>query len=307
MQKPILSICIPTYNRADFILKGLNFWKTIPSVRDVEIVIVDDGSSDNTQKLVREFVKNNPELYVVYHKFSEHIGFDKMMLSIVKYAHGKYCWLISDDDLPHKKSIKKLFSIMKKYPETALIHMNYSRFDNKLQKITAKRMVGEIYRDIIFNNPNDFYFKEIRDSYFPYLGTNVITMSTDVVNREQWLIASKGLENFIGHNFMHCFIISKMIMENPKIYYIANPNVQYLSNNHRIWPNDIWKDYNEVFLNFMKKIGYDKSKLNKMQRHQNKFEKRENMMKHPVLKFVYKFVHPIYAFVGYLKTKNSKM
>ena len=119
--------------------------------------------------------------------------------------------------------------------------------------------------------------------------------------------ASKGLENFIGHNFMHCFIISKMIMENPKIYYIANPNVQYLSNNHRIWPNDIWKDYNEVFLNFMKKIGYDKSKLNKMQRHQNKFEKRENMMKHPVLKFVYKFVHPIYAFVGYLKTKNSKM
>jgi len=94
-------------------------------------------------------------------------------------------------------------------------------------------------------------FMEIDKSYFQYLGTNVITMSSDIVNRKRWIKSLTGKKKFIGHNFMHCFVIADMISKNEKICYVASPVVQYLSNNHRVWPNNIWKDYNEVYLNYL--------------------------------------------------------
>jgi abequosyltransferase len=305
-QRYKLSFCIPTYNRVNFIIKGLKYLSNIPLINKVEILVFDDGSTDNTENEIKLLLKNNTGLNVNYFKFKKHQGFDKVVSVIVKKAKGEFCWLISDDDLPREDSIKKILSIIDKKPSLSLIHVNYSRFDNVLQKVTSEKMVGSINKDIYFNNADDFLFKNIFDSYFNFLGTNVITMSTDIVNRKKWIKASIEIRRFYGHNFIHCFIIAKMIKEDSRIYYVAEPIVQYLSNNHRIWPNDIWKDYNNIFLEFLKDIGYSKEKINLVREAQIKYEKREGVMKHPLLKYVYGFISPIYAKIQYLKSKYGR-
>jgi hypothetical protein len=226
-----------------------------------------------------------------------------MILSLVKHAKGEFCWLISDDDLPRVDSVKKIFDVIKKYRKLSLIHINYSRFDNLLKKVTSEKMVGDISKDLYFDDVNKFFFRKIKNSYFSYLGTNVITMSTDIVNRKLWLKSQKDMDKFIGHNFMHCFVIAKMISKYPEIYYVSTPIVQYLSNNHRVWPNDIWKDYNNVFLNYLEKLNFSHTKIQEMKASQKKYEKREEVLKNPVLKLIYNITRPLHSKIDFIMSK----
>lgn len=298
-----LSICIPTLNRPDFIINELTEWAKISRVNEVEIVVEDDASDDNTSFKLKDFIKRNKKLNIIFVENKKRLGFDKMMLDITKHASGKYCWLISDDDLPKSNSLEKILKVIDTHKDLALIHLNYSRFDNLLKKVTAKYMVGEYKKDIHFFDKNEFVFKEIPDSYFQYLGTNVITMSSDVVNRKEWLEAAKSKKRFIGHNFIHSFIIADMVSRNQNVYFIAKPMLQYLSNNHRVWPNNIWKDYNSVYLNYLIELGYDKKRVLQMRYNQKKYEQQEGITKHPILKYVYNLARPIYAQIQYLWSK----
>jgi abequosyltransferase len=300
---PILSICIPTNNRADFLKDNLEAVAKLIDPATDEIVVADDCSSDNTSEVIINFQKAHPNIQFKYRKYKKRIYFDRMVLNIVKIASGRYCWLLGDDDLPARTSVKKIKSVTNKHPDVTLIHLNYSRFDSILKKITAKKMAGSVKRDKYYESFEDFYFRPITDSYFKFLGTNVITMSTDIVNRKKWLRAAKGLKRFIGHNFIHCFVIGTMIKNDQKIYHTATPEVQYLSNNQRIWPNDIWKDYNNVLLGYLLDIGYPKDKISVMRKAQSVYEKREAATKQPILKYVYRIARPFIALARQLKSK----
>ena len=290
----LLSICIPTRNRDSFLDKNLKVLSKLINSKTMEIVIGDDGSTDNTSEIVSKFIKNNPKIKVIYNKHIKPIFFDKNVLDIVNRASGKFCWLLGDDDIPKKTSINKIISVITKYPNLSLVHLNYSRYDNLLKKITAEKMINGIDKDALFKNYEDYYFMSINNSYFKFLGTHTITMSTDVIRRSKWLEVAKNLKKYIGHNFIHSFVIGTIIKSPNSIYFVAKPQVQYLSNNHRIWPNDIWKDYNNVLLSYLLRIGYPKDKIKLMKAQQSEYEKREAISKNKFLSSLYFLALKVY-------------
>lgn len=90
-----LSICIPTYNRAEFI--GETIQSIISQAGDnVEIVIVDGASTDNTIEVVQRFKQKFSNL--VYYRGENNMGVDRDMAKTIELAHGDYCWMLSDDD-----------------------------------------------------------------------------------------------------------------------------------------------------------------------------------------------------------------
>lgn len=283
----LLSICIPTRDRAGFLKKNLEMISKIIDSKTMEIIIGDDGSTDNTEEVVKQFVKKHSILKVKYKLYKKPIYFDRNVLDIVKRASGKFCWLLGDDDVPSPGSIKKITSVITKYSDLSLIHLNYKRYDNLLKKITANKMINGIDKDMLFKNYEDFYFKDIKNSYFRFLGTHTITMSSDVINRARWMNAAKNLKKYTGHNFIHSFVIGTIIRPKNSVYLVAKPQVTYLSNNHRVWPNDIWKDYNSVLLNYLVAIGYPKDKIKKMKDQQSEYEKREAISKNKLLSGMY--------------------
>jgi abequosyltransferase len=260
----------------------------------VEIVIGDDASTDGTTNVIDKFKKNNPNITVRVKKFNKRIFFDRIVLAMVEEAKGDYCWLLGDDDIPKLGSIKKILAIIKKYPNLALIHLNYSRYDNLLKKVTAQKMVNGINKDILFKNFKDYYFKPIKNSYFKFLGTHTITMSSEVVNRKKWIMAANGLKKFIGHNFIHSFVIGTIINKSNSVYFVADPQVRYLSNNHRVWPNDIWKDYNNVLLGYLENIGYPSRDIQIVRQQQREYEQREAITKIKLINVLYRFVFKVY-------------
>lgn len=300
--KPLLSVCIPTYGRPMYTLETLK--SIAPQMtKEIELVIVDDDSGDGTFDIVSLFQKANPKLNIRVEQNKKNLGFDNNVLKVMGKGKGKYLWLFGNDDIINPGAIKKILKVIKAKKNISLIHVNYSRYDDLLKKITAKKMVSGISRDIYFDNFEDFYFKKTSDSYFKYLGTNTITMSTDIVSRKEWNKAAKNLSEYSKHNFIHSFVIATAIKNNHNIVYIAKPIVQYRANNHRVWPNDIWKDYNNVLLNYLSSIGYSKNKINDMKKKQKIYEQTESAMKSPILGIAYKYGKPVLYTLRYFRNQ----
>lgn len=107
------SVVIPTYNRAALLLK------TIQSVLDqsfksFEIIIVDDGSTDNTASLVIERYSKNRKV-VYFWKENQERGVARNFG--LKKARGKYVQFLDSDDYMKKNHLDTLYNHLCKYPD----------------------------------------------------------------------------------------------------------------------------------------------------------------------------------------------
>ena len=92
----ILSICIATYNREKYVLKTLN--SIIGQIKDknIEIVIADGASTDNSELIISKYALLYSQ--VKYHRLKKKGGVDNDYNMAVQLATGRYCWLFTDDD-----------------------------------------------------------------------------------------------------------------------------------------------------------------------------------------------------------------
>jgi abequosyltransferase len=96
--KPLLTIAIPTHNRAGCLKELLSaFADQLKDEPRVEFMIADNASADDTPSVVQDFVDRG--LRVRYIRNKENIGADANFLQCFEQARGKYVWLFSDDDL----------------------------------------------------------------------------------------------------------------------------------------------------------------------------------------------------------------
>lgn len=93
----LLSICIPTYNRAKYLdetLKSITRQRVFVNSNKIEIVISDNFSSDDTSKLVHEYQERYPQK-IIYSRNSENI-FDKNFEKVLTLANGSFLKLNND-------------------------------------------------------------------------------------------------------------------------------------------------------------------------------------------------------------------
>ncbi len=104
---PKVSVVITTYNRRKFAEEAV---KSVLSqtFRDFELILVDDGSTDDTQQLAR---------YNLKYIFKEHSGISAARNAGAAIAKGKYICFLDDDDLWKREKLEKQISFMEKNPE----------------------------------------------------------------------------------------------------------------------------------------------------------------------------------------------
>src|SRR5262245_4495007 len=97
-RKPIykLSICIGTFNRAEFLEATLQSIIS-QATSECEIVVSNNASTDDTDRVVAEYASRFGGLR--YIKQGTNLGFDRNFDAAVETARGEYCWLFSDDDV----------------------------------------------------------------------------------------------------------------------------------------------------------------------------------------------------------------
>ena len=98
MLKKKLSICIPTFKRANHLNNCLNsilVAKKVPGM-EYEICISDNGSTDNTEEVVKSYLQKLP---IKYSKNLTNLGIPKNFLKVLSIATYEFAWLLGDDDL----------------------------------------------------------------------------------------------------------------------------------------------------------------------------------------------------------------
>ena len=151
-KNPTVSVIIPTYNRAHLIGRAIRSVLN-QTYQDFEIIVVDDGSTDNTEEVVKGF--NDGRIRYIRH--DENRGGAAARNTGIRAAKGEYIAFQDDDDewLPGKleKQIKALEGAP---PEVGVVYTDFRRFDerstNELKPTKVMQVSGDIHGDLLEDN-----------------------------------------------------------------------------------------------------------------------------------------------------------
>jgi glycosyltransferase involved in cell wall biosynthesis len=121
---PLVTVVIPTYNCAQYI------GETLESVLNqdyprLEVVVVDDGSTDNTQDVVRAF---DPKRVTYLHQANSG-GPAKPRNRAIQEARGRYIALIDSDDIMLPGKIKRAVAMLSHEPQLGLVFTDFVKID----------------------------------------------------------------------------------------------------------------------------------------------------------------------------------
>ena len=103
----VLTVAIPCYNSAAYMDKAIE--SLLIGSEDIEILIVDDGSSDNTSIIADQYEKKYPNIIHAIHK--ENGGHGDAVNTGLKYANGIYFKVLDSDDWFDKGSLVKVLEM----------------------------------------------------------------------------------------------------------------------------------------------------------------------------------------------------
>lgn len=147
MEKPILfSIVIPAYNRAHMIKETLES-TFLQTYTNYEIIIVDDGSTDNTEEVVKSV--NNPK--VIYHKkeneeraVARNTGFF--------LAKGDYVTLLDSDDFLYPNHLEEAIKYIKANKDVEVIRFDFDVVNSNKEVLQIAAMPDDINEKLIHGN-----------------------------------------------------------------------------------------------------------------------------------------------------------
>lgn len=228
MKEYLLTICVPTYNRS-FFLKGLieNILSEIDESgygEDIQIVIVDGNSKDNTTEIVEQFkIRRN----IKYYRREKKEGIDKDILKCVELSDGKYCWLFSDDDRLTTGAVSYLINKLRREDDVTGCFCNRISFDFQMEKEVAEinAWPGKIIKE-------DHIFTD-KAECFQHIGMDFGFISSQVVRRSAWqqVVAEENFEDLYNSYYLMVYIIGRMMDKNFKWLFVNKPLVKQRTGN----------------------------------------------------------------------------
>ena len=105
-ENPKVSLVIPVYNKESFLIP---LYKSIlnQSMKDIEIIFIDDNSSDNSVKLIESFMKEDKRIVLINHDINYRTFYSRN--EGVRMAKGKYILFIDPDDLILNNILEKTY------------------------------------------------------------------------------------------------------------------------------------------------------------------------------------------------------
>ncbi|MCF2146864.1 glycosyltransferase [Desmonostoc muscorum LEGE 12446] len=124
----LLTIAIPTYNRAELLNKQLAWLaQAINGFEDdCEILVSDNCSTDNTQEVIQKWQKKLSSITFKSNKNSKNLGVVKNIMYCLNSATTKYVWTIGDDDPIQDRAVAYVISKLRGHEDLSLLFLNFS-------------------------------------------------------------------------------------------------------------------------------------------------------------------------------------
>jgi len=202
----LLSICVPTYNRASYLEKGLlAIFRAIQGYEnEIEVRVSDNNSQDNTQEVLEKFKKEFPHL--IYSKNSQNIGAERNNAKLVAESQGEFIWIVGDDDIVLPNSGKFILERLKMGYNSAIINFIniFPPFDLKGSSIFQ-------FNDLHIQSAHECMEKFKFDLSF---------ISSLILPQKWW---KTYYANFIDTGFAHLGVLFSGLMEKCNLAFIKEP------------------------------------------------------------------------------------
>lgn len=116
--KPFISVIIPSYNRAAVLERAI-YSVLRQSYTDFELIVVDDGSTDNTKTLVHDIMKSHKQVYY-YH--TDNLGVSAARNHGARQASGQWLAFLDSDDEWFSNKLESQMEVLNQNPSATLIH-----------------------------------------------------------------------------------------------------------------------------------------------------------------------------------------
>lgn len=177
MNNPAVSVVIPAYNAGDFIAETLEsvFAQTYSPL---EIIVVDDGSTDRTAEAVKNYIQENDNETNLRYIYQQNSGPSAARNLGIKSSTGKYVAFLDADDLWPEDKLTKQAGLMELYPEVVLTFGDMRRF-SKINGMAESMFMRQKYNREFFG---DFFY--VKDAYKKLLSRNFIPTGTVMIRRK---------------------------------------------------------------------------------------------------------------------------
>ena len=216
-----LSICIPTYNRLQFLKQSLV--AITSQINDdnsskVEIIISDNSSTDGTKAYLESFIAKNSSISIKYFRQDSNVGADSNFLKVIGLSRGEFVYLVSDDDILLSGAIDKLLNCINFNSSLDAICVNYRSF--KLDPTVNTQPRLSLLNDKTITDKN-----EVLET----LGTLITFMSILCFRRT--IVDVETLNNKVGTNFIHSYIFLKVLAQENGVLFLSSPLLSMRVNN----------------------------------------------------------------------------
>ena len=151
-----ISVIFPVYNVEFYVKEALNSLLNQTMIDEIEVIMVDDGSTDSSKYIIEEYAEKYENFYA-YHK--ENGGLSSARNYGMQYAKGEYIHFFDSDDLLDFNAYEKLYEYAKK-DKYDMIVGNFLKFNS--EKTWSQGMSEFVFKDIkeevintnLLNTPN---------------------------------------------------------------------------------------------------------------------------------------------------------
>ena len=152
MNTPVISIVIPVYNVSKY-LSGCIESVLNQEFQDFELILVDDGSVDDSGKICDEYAEKDNRILVIHQKNG---GVSSARNVGIKYSKGKWITFIDSDDVIMSKYLSNLIMVANKYNDVDFVVAGYQ---------TRNREFGNV---LSISNWNEFFTTDAIKAFFTH-------------------------------------------------------------------------------------------------------------------------------------------
>jgi O-antigen biosynthesis alpha-1,3-abequosyltransferase len=217
-RRPKLSFCMPTYNYGRYIGNAVESIRS-QSGDDVELVVLDGGSTDDTERVVRAIAASWPALRYV--RQATRGGIDADLARSVELATGEYCWLLSADDALAEGAVRRILQEFDGGSDIVLCNRLWC--DIELRPVNPQSWLEDSVPDTTFDLSQRKELERYLDSARS-LGALFSFMSCIGFKRDVWLSARAAMQA-PATCYMHAGRLLATARRGARVKYVSTPLV----------------------------------------------------------------------------------
>lgn len=208
----LVSIIVPSYNHASYLVQRLESILK-QSYKNFEVIILDDGSSDNSSGIIEKFRNESKVSQIIYNELNSGSTFIQWNRGL-QVAKGTYIWIAESDDFSEDSFLEKCIKPLEEDKSLALAFCETISVDSKGDKLShnKNRKASGKYNAI---NDKFFYNWFFQNDPFRILNASSCVFRSAHVDGNTLKECSKF--KFAGDKFFWFNLLSR----NPSFYYIA--------------------------------------------------------------------------------------